>query len=189
MSIVTKTGDDGSTGLFGGERVPKNHPRLVAYGTVDEVSCAIGIIRSFGEAGQVPKYIDKILARIQKDLFTVGADLATPRVDVNVPRVDSKMIRDLETECKALEEDLQPLKNFILPTGTRAAATCFWARCVVRAAERYVAELLTTGQRVSSILIYLNRLGDLLFLIARTLNSAAGIEEEVWEGRKKKQEP
>lgn len=180
MSITTGSGDDGSTGLFGGERVSKNHPRLAAYGTVDEVSSAIGMVRAFPD---VPKYLDNILLKVQRDLFIVGSDLATPSVAIEVPRVTSKMISDLTAECAALEETLPPLKNFILPTGTASASTCFWARCVVRAAERHVTELLHTGQRVSSVLIYLNRLGDLLFLIARAINKENKVEEELWLGR------
>jgi len=186
MSIVTGTGDDGSSSLFGGRRVPKHHPRLEAYGSVDEAQCAIGMVRS---AGEIPEHLDTLLASIQKGLFTVGSDLASPDPEAKGPRVTSTMIRTLEIECEKLEHNLPSLKHFIIPCGTAPAATCFWARTVVRRAERRIADILyskqlTTGENdVSTILVYLNRLSDLLFLISRALNSSAGFVEDGWSGK------
>lgn len=178
MSIVTGTGDDGSSSLFGGARVPKHHPRLGAYGTVDEAQSAIGMIRA---TGSIPDDIDTLLRNIQDDLFVIGSDLASPDPETSVPRVTSGMIKSIHDEIRRLEESLPDIKNFILPCGTQSAATCFWARTVVRRAERCVAELLSDGQEVSSILVYLNRLSDLLFLIARKLNLDSEKPEESWK--------
>ncbi len=179
MSIVTKTGDDGYSMLSGGERVPKHHPRLEAYGSIDEVQCAIGMVRAACD-DTVPDEIDTLLSRLQKELFIAGADLATPNVEKKVPRITSDMVRGLETECKKIEAVVPAQKSFIIPNGTCAATIAFWARAVVRQTERRVAVLLEAGQRVATVLVYLNRLGDLLFLVARKLNLDAGIEEEKW---------
>jgi len=177
MSIVTGTGDDGRSSLFGGTRVPKHHPRLEAYGTVDEAQSAIGMIRA---TGSVPEELDSLLRRVQDDLFVIGSDLATPDPETSVPRVTSGMIKNIHDEIHRLENSLPEIKNFILPGGSQSAATCFWARTVVRRAERRVAELLADGQDVSSILVYLNRLSDLLFLVARKLNLDSENQEESW---------
>ena len=185
MSIVTGTGDDGRTTLFGGKRVPKHHPRLSAYGTVDEAQSAIGMVRSFlskqegGESSNDFAALDKLLKKIQEELYTVGADLATPDKKVKIRRVSKGMIKALHTECSDLEAGLPELKSFIIPSGTQAAATCFWARSVVRLAEREVSSLMEQGGQVNLILVYLNRLGDLLFLIGREINRISGIEDEI----------
>jgi len=183
MSIVTGAGDDGKSSLFGGKRVSKSHPRLHAYGTTDEAQCAIGIVRAIGEENGISVELDSILARIQRDLFIAGSDLAAPEHDVIVPRVTTEMIRAVEEDAKSIESRLPVLANFILPAGSEAATTCFWARAVVRSAEREVARLLEDGQNVSTVLVYLNRLGDLLFLVARMLNHEAGVNEETWAGK------
>ena len=186
MSIVTGSGDDGSSTLFGGRRVPKHHPRLEAYGSVDEAQSAIGMVRASGEN---PEKFDRLLSRLQKELFTVGADLAAPDPETKTQRVSSVMIKDLEAECAALEAALPALSNFVMPYGTLPATTCFWARTVVRRSERRLAGLMSDGPRldgeqdVSTVLVYLNRLGDLLFLIARALNKEGGISEETWSGK------
>lgn len=182
MSIVTGAGDDGYSSLFGGQRVPKHHPRLEAYGAIDEAQCAIGMVRSAVYQSFLPEEIDSLLDKLQKDMFVVGSDLATPDKETKVPRVTSTMIRFLEDKIKQLENDLPRLTSFIVPSGTPWAATCFWARAVARRAERRVAELLATGQDVSSVLIYMNRLGDLLFLIGRLLNREYHFSEEAWLG-------
>jgi cob(I)alamin adenosyltransferase len=186
MSIVTGSGDDGSSALFGGRRVPKHHPRLEAYGSVDEAQSAIGMVRA---AGEIPDKLDKLLARLQRELFIVGADLAAPDPETKAQRVSSVMIKDLEAECAALESFLPALSNFVMPYGTLPAATCFWARTVVRRSERRIAGLMSDGPRldgeqdVSTVLVYLNRLGDLLFLVARALNRTAAVKEETWSGK------
>jgi len=188
MSIVTGSGDDGKTSLFGGDRVSKSHLRIEAYGTVDEAQSAIGMIRS---AGGISGEIDRLLSDIQKDLFVVGADLASPDPEMEVPRVSSTMIENIEKEIKKFEEKLPELKSFILPSGTPAASVCFWARAVVRRAERNVARLHDSPEirltdvpgDVSTFLVYLNRLGDLLFLAARAINHDTGAAEETWPGK------
>ena len=178
MSIVTGTGDDGYSSLFGGKRVPKNHPRLEAYGVVDEAQSAIGMVRSLGG---LPDDIENLLKLVQKDLFVLGSDLASPDPDNRIPRVTKDMIQFIENECHNIENSLPELKNFIMPTGTLAASMCFWARAVVRRAEREVTDILNEGGHVNYPLIYLNRLSDLLFLIARKLNEVGGIGEEIWD--------
>jgi len=180
MPIVTRTGDDGHSSLFGGERVPKHHPRLEACGTVDEAQSAIGMVRS---TGGIPEEIDALLRRLQKELFVVGSDLAAQDPEMKVPRITSTMIEDLEAECESIEKDLARLSAFVLPGGGTAGAMCFYARAVVRRAERSVAAIMAAGQDVSAVLVYLNRLGDLLFLVGRGLNKAAGIAEETWSGK------
>lgn len=188
MSIVTGTGDDGSTTLFGGKRVPKHHPRLSAYGTVDEAQSAIGMVRSFlgkqegRESSNDLNALDRLLNKIQEELYIVGADLATPDKKVKIPRVSKRMIDSLHADCSKLESELPVLKSFIIPSGTQAAATCFWARSVVRLAEREVSSLMEQGEQVSLVLVYLNRLGDLLFLIGRMINRLSGIEDEILPG-------
>jgi len=182
MSIVTGTGDDGRSSLFGGSRVPKHHPRLEAYGTIDEAQSAIGMIRA---TDSLPDDLDALLRRVQDDLFVIGSDLAAPDPETTVPRVTSNMIRSIHDEISRLEKSLPELNEFIVPSGTGSASISFWARTVVRRAERRVAELLDDGKDVSSVLVYLNRLSDLLFLVARKLNLLSGLEEESWEHRSK----
>jgi len=179
MSIVTGSGDDGYSSLSGGARVAKNHPRLEAYGVVDEAQSAIGMVRAIPD---LDDGINKLLASIQNDLFVLGSDLATVNPDADIPRIDQKMVEKLEAEIKSLENSLPQLKNFILPSGTTAASTCFWVRAVVRRAEREVTDILTEGGLVKLPLVYLNRLSDLLFLVARQLNQSAGVDEESWSG-------
>ena len=164
MPITTGTGDDGSSSLLGGARLPKDHPRFEAYGTVDEAQCAIGMVLA---SGSLTPEIGALLQKILADLFTVGSDLATLDPEIEVPRVTSTMIQAIEAEIHKLESELPPLTHFIQPTGTLAATTCFWARAVVRRAERHVATLMQSGEEVEPVLIYLNRLGDLLFLVAK----------------------
>lgn len=159
--------------------MPKHHPRLEAYGTVDEASSAIGMIRACGE---IPDNLDTIFVRIQKELFTVGSDLAAPDPETHVPRVTSNMIEELERDCRELETQLPELKSFILPAGGEAAAKCFWARTIVRRAERHVSALLEEDERAETVMVYLNRLGDLLFVMARALNRSAEKPEETWSG-------
>jgi cob(I)alamin adenosyltransferase len=185
MSIVTGSGDDGKTSLISGTRVPKHHPRLRAYGSVDEAQSAIGMARSLihpkkaGETSRDFSELDGVLKKVQEELHTVGADLAAPDFKAKVPRVDKKMIDSIQAECGRLESRLPKLNSFILPTGTPAAATCFWARSVVRNAEREVSSLKESGESVTLVLVYLNRVGDLLFLVGRALNQASGVEDEV----------
>lgn len=179
MKIYTKTGDDGETGLFAGPRVRKYHTRVAAYGEVDETNAAIGMAR----AANMPDHLNAILERISSELFLLGAELATPDAAAKLKsRIASEHIRALEGEIDLLDSKLKPLTNFILPAGTPAAAALHFARCVSRRAERQVVALSDTpGETLSpSVVIYLNRLSDLLFVMAREANRAAGIKDVPW---------
>ena len=180
MKIYTKTGDRGETGLFGGPRVSKDAPRIEAYGTVDELNSVLGVVRA---AALVPS-IDQLVNRIQNELFDLGAQLATPDPAAhNVPLVGASQIAALEAAIDLHEQGLEPLKTFILPGGTSAAAYLHLARTVCRRAERRVVTLM--GQSVEPIspevVVYLNRLSDLLFVLARAVNRAAGKGDVPWQ--------
>ena len=178
MKIYTKTGDAGETGLWGGLRVAKDTARVQAYGTVDECNAAIGVARASGvEAG-----LDAILAHIQNQLFVVGADLATPGAAATIPRIGAAEIAFLEESIDALEEQLEPLKQFILPGGTPAAAHLHLARTICRRAERWVVGLARQEQALNAqVGIYLNRLSDCLFVLARAANARAGVADVPWK--------
>lgn len=183
MKIYTRTGDRGDTGLFGGGRVGKDHPRVEAYGDVDELNAAIGLARSIESMSR----IDEVLAPIQRDLFAIGALLATPdrekmRQHLEKARVDEARIRELEEAIDAADRELEPLKAFILPGGTPKAAALHVARTVCRRAERRVVHLNRDDQESLPELtvIYLNRLSDLLFTLARLANKRAGAGEVTW---------
>ncbi len=182
MKIYTKTGDDGTTGLFGGQRVRKNHLRIEAYGTVDELNSLIGVVRSHGP---IPDHVDELLGTIQGQLFVLGADLATPdrkeRRNISIPRVISDDVTCLESAIDKLEEDLPPLKHFILPGGTQAGSLLHVARTVARRGERLTVALYAEEPEIGELPIrFLNRLSDLLFVLARTVNHLGGIEEHPW---------
>ena len=177
MKIYTKTGDAGETGLWGGLRIAKDAARVHAYGTVDECNAAIGVARASGmEAG-----LDAILAHIQDQLFIVGADLATPGTAANIPRIGAAEITFLEESIDALEQQLEPLKQFILPGGTLAAAQLHLARTICRRAERCVVGLARQEQALSAqVGVYLNRLSDCLFVLARAANARANVADVPW---------
>jgi cob(I)alamin adenosyltransferase len=178
MSIYTKTGDKGDTGLFGGQRVPKDALRIEAYGTVDELNSVLGIVRSDNTGGET----DRIIGQIQNQLFDLGADLATPRsVDKKVRRIDPKDAQPLEKIIDTLETELKPLKNFILPGGSPVAARLHFARTVCRRAERAVVRLSRNEDIGEGITVYLNRLSDLLFVLARHANHRAKAPETKWK--------
>jgi cob(I)alamin adenosyltransferase len=183
MRIYTRTGDAGDTGLFGGRRVPKDAPRVEAYGTVDELNASIGVAR----ACPGDETTGDLLAVIQNDLFVLGADLATPleageRVGAReVPRVRADHVARLEQEIDRLEEELPPLDRFILPGGSERGALLHLARTVCRRAERHVVALARAEPVSPETVRYLNRLSDLLFVLARRVNQQAGIPELPWE--------
>ncbi len=179
MKIYTRTGDRGDTSLFGGQRVPKDAFRIEAYGTVDELNSVLGIVRADNAQGD----IDRLLAGIQQQLFVLGADLATPRsVDAkNLRRITSSDGEALEREIDALESVLQPLQNFILPGGSPVAARLHFARTVCRRAERHVVRLARSDDIGNDAIIYLNRLSDFLFVLARFANHTSGIPEVPWK--------
>ena len=181
MRIYTRTGDAGDTGLFGGGRVPKNHPRVEAYGDVDELNAAIGFARSIE---QMPR-IDEVLVPIQRDLFAIGALLATPdrekmRQHLEKARVDEDRITQLEYAIDDGDRELEPLKSFIVPGGSPKAAALHVARTVCRRAERRVVFLAESEDLPGVVVIYLNRLSDLLFTLARVANRRAGTGEVTW---------
>jgi cob(I)alamin adenosyltransferase len=181
MKIYTKTGDTGDTGLFGGGRVQKDDPRVEAYGDVDELNAVLGMVRA---AGEMPR-IDAVLVPIQKDLFAIGALLATPdrekmRQHLEKARVDDARIAELERAIDAGDAELEPLKTFIIPGGTPKAAALHVARTVCRRAERRVVELGADTEIPQLVVIYLNRLSDLLFTLARVANRRAGGGEVTW---------
>jgi cob(I)alamin adenosyltransferase len=181
MKIYTKTGDGGDTGLFGGGRVSKDHPRVEAYGDVDELNAVIGVVR----AAEPMPHVDELLVEIQRDLFAIGALLATPdqekmRKHLEKARIDDSRIAELERAIDACDAELVPLRTFILPGGTSKAAALHLARTVCRRAERRVISL-RHGEEIPEIaVIYLNRLSDLLFTLARLVNHRAGGAEVAW---------
>ncbi len=179
--IYTKTGDDGTTGLFGGERVSKDSIRIESYGTVDELNSAIGLARSLGP----PPEHDPLLGTIQEQLFVLGADLATPRSQElkksSLPRVTTAEIVCLERAIDALEDTLPPLKTFILPGGSPCGSALHLARTVCRRAERHVVTLHGIEPEIGDLPTqYLNRLSDLLFVLARAVNHDLGAAEHPW---------
>lgn len=179
--IYTRTGDDGTTSLFGGDRVEKGHSRINAYGTVDETNSMVGVARSHLSDTAGADRLDPVLATIQEDLFVVGADLATP-LDAKpiVPRIDQGHVDGLEDRIDEFDADLDPLKKFVLPGGCPAGAALHAARTVCRRAERLVVETSTSTPINDMTVVYLNRLSDLLFVLARWTNKRAGVREDTW---------
>ena len=183
LRIYTRTGDAGDTGLFGGGRVPKSHPRVEAYGDVDELNATIGFARSIEP---MPR-IDEVLVPIQRDLFAIGALLATPdrekmRQHLEKARVDEERITQLEQAIDDGDAELEPLRSFIVPGGTPKAAALHVARTVCRRAERRVVSLgeSDADEIPGVVVIYLNRLSDLLFTLARVANRRGGLGEVTW---------
>jgi len=179
MKIYTKTGDAGETGLFGGPRVRKDHARIEAFGTVDELNSHLGVVRSHPGSGG----LDGLLRRIQSDLFELGAQLATPGDAAE--RITLAHVETLERAIDTHDDALPPLTSFVLPAGTPLAAALHVARTVCRRAERRVVKLGTmpdTHIPVNAI-EYLNRLGDLLFVLARFANHAERVADDPWHPR------
>jgi len=178
MKIYTKTGDDGETGLPGGGRVPKDAPVTQVCGTVDELNTVLGLAR----AARVPDGVDRLLDRIQSKLFDLGAEVARLGVESNTGcRIDAADVRGLEEAIDHFDAELAPLRNFILPGGTSAAANLHFARAVCRRAERDLVGLMRDVPALSSeMMIYLNRLSDLLFVLARLVNLMARQPETIW---------
>jgi cob(I)alamin adenosyltransferase len=181
--IYTKTGDDGTTGLFGGGRLPKASARVEAYGTVDELNAAIGMAR----ASTLGAEIDLVLGHVQEDLFVLGAELACVpgrEAKLGMALLSAADAERLEHAIDASEAHLAPLKNFVLPGGSAQAAHLHLARTVCRRAERAVLGIAEPSAR-REIVIYLNRLSDLLFVLARRANAEAGILDVPWAARAK----
>ncbi len=179
MKIYTKSGDKGDTSLFGGQRVPKDALRIEAYGTVDELNSVLGIVRADG----IGKPLDHILGTLQDELFVLGADLATPRSlqRKGLKRIGKKEAEFIEGTIDALEKQLKPLKSFILPGGSPVAARLHFARTVCRRAERVVVRLSRNEDIGEDCMVFLNRLSDLLFVLARFANHSANVSEVKWK--------
>ena len=179
MKIYTKTGDAGQTSLIGGDRVEKDHPRLATYGTVDELNAHLGLSRA--ALATTSDALDALLGQIQNELFDLGAELATPDPSKQVCCVRDTSIARLEAAIDQWEGTLPPLKQFILPAGTEAAARLHVARCVCRRCERELAALAREQSIRPEPMVYLNRLGDLLFVLARVANHQAGLPDVPWQ--------
>ncbi len=181
FKIYTKTGDKGETGLFGGRRLPKNHLRIEAYGTVDELNAFIGLVSDHIEDDQ----LDAALKSIQDLLFVIGSNLASdPDKEMAVPDVKEADIEVLEAAIDQMEQSLPALKHFILPGGHVAVSHAHVARCVCRRAERLVVALASEELVLDIIIRYLNRLSDYLFVVARKIGHDLGVPERKWEARK-----
>ena len=181
MKIYTKTGDDGSTQLLGGRRVPKHHLRIEAYGTVDELNSHIGLMATREECDEEIQ----LLHRIQNDLFYIGSHLAMEpgSTEFPLPELRQEMVKELEQEIDGYWDQLPPLKNFLLPGGHPVNAEIHIARCVCRRAERLSTALNEEVQLEAQILTYLNRLSDWLFVYARMITQRTGSQETPWKPR------
>jgi cob(I)alamin adenosyltransferase len=182
MKIYTKTGDDGTTGLFGGARVSKTSRRVEAYGTVDELNAALGVARATG----LEKMIEDIVSEVQVDLFTLGAELACRpgrESQLKLELLSASDAERLEKAIDAADAALEPLRSFILPAGCQQASALHLARTVCRRAERAVLALEDAPPR-SELVVYLNRLSDLLFVLARRANAHAKVKDVPWEAKR-----
>ncbi|MEX2435158.1 MAG: cob(I)yrinic acid a,c-diamide adenosyltransferase [Balneolaceae bacterium] len=181
MKIYTKKGDKGTTSLYGGEKVEKNSQRINTYGTVDELNSVLGLILTYPLSSRGVE----LLHEIQHQLFVLGADLATPQTKkVKIERIGKDEIQKLEDWIDELQENLPPLTSFILPGGIPAGATLHLARTICRRAERETVSLKKAETVSDEAIIYLNRLSDLLFVLARFENHEAGEKETPWVSRK-----
>lgn len=181
MKIYTRTGDDGTTALFGGSRVPKHHIRIQSYGTVDELNSYIGLIRH----RDIDSHYKEILAEVQDRLFTIGSILASDpsKKNLKTPDIHETDIELLEKEMDAMNGSLPEMRSFILPGGDDTVSYCHIARCVCRRAER-LAVLLNEKEPITPLIIkYLNRLSDHLFVLGRKIAQDNGLEEMPWKPR------
>jgi cob(I)alamin adenosyltransferase len=186
VKIYTRTGDGGDTALFGGRRVRKDDTRVEAYGEVDELSAVVGFAIVASE-GAADRKVAERLRVVQEDLFAIGAHLATPEgvrgAANHLPPLPIERVAEMEEWIDEADERLPPLRNFILPGGTESAARLHLARAVCRRAERRVLALGASASIDGTIIVYLNRLSDLLFTLARAANANAGQEDIPWQGR------
>ena len=177
MKIYTKTGDDGNTGLQGDFRISKSHPRIIAYGTVDEANAAIGIVLT----NSLDDDVSQLLSQIQNDLFLLGSDLSNQNLNDLKNRVSLDMIEKIERSIDTFESELPPITNFILPGGNIAAAQIHQVRTIVRRAETLVVKLSDKDEINSNSIKYLNRLSDLMFVMGRLINKRNGVEDIIWK--------
>lgn len=176
LKIYTRTGDRGQTSLYGGKRVSKNHIRVNAYGTIDELNSLLGIVLSL----PLEEKIEGFLRLIQSDLFTIGGYLAGANVSLQEIK---RRVSEMETLIDWMDKDLPPLKNFILPTGTQTGSFLFFARAVARRCERELIALSEKEKIADEIFMYMNRLSDLLFMMARYTNHKHGVAETLWKSK------
>ena len=177
MKIYTKTGDDGNTGLQGDFKISKSHPRIIAYGTIDEVNAAIGVVLT----NTLDDDVSQLLNQIQNDLFLLGSDLSNQNLNDLKNRVTLEMIENLEESIDTFESELSPITNFILPGGNIAAAQIHQVRTIVRRAETLVVKLSDKDEINSNSIKYLNRLSDLMFVMGRLINKRNGVEDIIWK--------
>ena len=177
MKIYTKTGDDGTTGLQGGTRISKSNIRIQAYGAVDEINASIGLILS----SKIDEDLEKLLRNIQRDLFVAGSDLSNPDLESRKNRVTSEMVENIEKNIDRLEGGLTPITNFILPGGHEIASLIHVSRTITRRAETQVILLDEEDKVNEECKKYLNRLSDLLFVMARIVNEKNGFKDVLWK--------
>ena len=177
MKIYTKTGDDGTTGIQGGKRISKSNLRIQAYGAVDEINASIGVVLSKKLDGD----LESLLQNIQNDLFVAGADLSNPDLSSNDKRVTPVMVENLEKNIDQMENDLEQLTNFILPGGHEIASLIHMSRTITRRAETQVIALDEKEKVNDECKKYLNRLSDLLFVMARLINKKNGFQDIIWK--------
>ena len=191
MKIYTRSGDKGKTSLFGGTRVPKYHLRIESYGTIDELNAYLGLLRD----QEIDKHTSEVLFKIQHELFTLGAMLATPpekellksgKERLAIEKINDEKVTFLENEMDTMNESLPPMTHFILPGGNNTVSFCHIARCICRRAERITTQLSDESELNPQILMYLNRLSDYLFVLARKLTLDTKAEEIKWIPEKTK---
>ncbi len=180
MKIYTKTGDKGDTGLQGGKRISKSSDRIRAYGNVDEVNSVLGLVLS----NKIDRDVEELLKKIQNELFVLGSDLSNLDMDDKQNRISKNMIEELEKKIDEYEKELPPLSNFILPGGADSASLVHLARTVTRRAETNVVTLSKTEKINTECQVYLNRLSDLFFVIARVINKRSKTPDIIWEPKK-----
>ncbi len=184
MKIYTRTGDDGTTSLYGGSRLSKGDARVAAYGTIDEANSAVGLARAHG----LPDDVDEVLEGVQRDLFVLGAELASghnAQAKLGMELIGVEDIARLEAAIDSAEQGLPPLRTFILPGGTPGASALHLARTVARRAERELVRLAEQSEVRAEIVAYANRLSDLLFVLARRANHAGGVDDLPWVPRRR----
>ena len=178
MKIYTRTGDQGETSLFGGTRVAKTDARISAFGTLDELNAILGLAQAAG----LPDSCRPVVEKLQHQLFDLGAELATPdSAERGLECIDEIDVTDQESTIDALEGDLSPLKSFVLPGGTQSAALLHLARCVCRRGEREIVSLSQVAPVRETVLKFINRTSDLLFVLARKANAEAGTKDTTWK--------
>jgi cob(I)alamin adenosyltransferase len=187
MKLYPRTGDDGMTGLFSGARVRKNHPRIEAYGSVDELNSALGLVAAACDPGRpFERRLAEVVATIQSRLFDIGADLATPegaRQQARIHRADAADVSEAEGWIDEIDGGNPPIRAFVMPGGTELAARLHVARTVARRAERAIVTLMATEPVGEHVLVYVNRLSDLFFAMARRANHERGVADVPWTPR------